>query len=804
MDAPTSFLPPLKRLDEYRAPQIHQILTRLVSLYLPKVRGTAPVDEDLESLKADDFERSFAIRWLTGFIARGEEWSELYTDGEGDLGSGAPTITSDPTIGRFQTEFLDDTSLARTTAFDRAAALLGACAGTSAAGAISREFKFATSPMPSAGHSALENENSDYSSPITISLRDESISTGDHTAVGLQTWGSACILAERIARDPVAFGLPDSSLGANSVPNVKGTRVLELGAGTGLLSLLTGKLVERTCSATGINRSNFAIVATDYHPAVLANLRANVQSNFPSSNIDDDSFIDVRPLDWSLYLTGKPTTDLSRAPSTAPTPTIGTPVNRSERNGINDKSSPSPRSATSPNTQTTLASEPTISPPIQTPFTPSFSVSSSASTPTTSYSPQTPQTPRTVRSPPPNLARAVFSRLIARGLKFEMPGGPPGLDQNSDLSKKPDSPATEDFPGQNLDPIPTYINLGPSVPSLNSDSPKTELDRSIETKEFFSASLPLGASRSELLCATLQGPTMSIESTGISILFPCLDETNVTLPSGTRDTTPNADRDPHPAAPYVHVEEQSTPIGDVGRSVSPEVSNKVRCLGTDSMIVDGAVGRETPLFKPRERADGPRRDLPLGQLPQMASSKMASITPFSKPRRPESIGYDPKIDIPGKAHSQITPGSEDVESSFNPMSSDNQNETSIMADCQAPETSTDQPFDQPFDVIFGADIVYELSHINLVRGVVECLLRKPSYRPGSPPAYFHLIMPLRPTHADEANSVDMAFPRAEDVNSNGATDNEVLAIVKTETYARSAGVGRADEVQYVHYCVGWV
>lgn len=116
------------------------------------------------------------------------------------------------------------------------------------------------------------------------------------------------------------------------------------------------------------------------------------------------------------------------------------------------------------------------------------------------------------------------------------------------------------------------------------------------------------------------------------------------------------------------------------------------------------------------------------------------------------------------------------------------------------------PFGRPFDTIFGADVVYELSHANLVQAVVERLLRKPSYSPTCPPAYFHLIMPLRPTHADEANSVDLAFPRAEDVHASRgiAEDEEVLAIVATETFTRNAGVGRSDEVKYVHYRVGWV
>ncbi|KAG8748604.1 hypothetical protein FRC12_013813 [Ceratobasidium sp. 428] len=65
-------------------------------------------------------------------------------------------------------------------------------------------------------------------------------------------------------------------------------------------------------------------------------------------------------------------------------------------------------------------------------------------------------------------------------------------------------------------------------------------------------------------------------------------------------------------------------------------------------------------------------------------------------------------------------------------------------------------------------------------------------------------MPLRPTHTDEATSVDRTFPRVEDVRAQRDGEDEVLAIVRTETYARSAGVGRADEVQYVYYRMAWV
>ncbi|KAF8748468.1 Lysine methyltransferase [Rhizoctonia solani] len=722
MDAPTSFLPPLKRLDECHAPQIHQILTRLVTIYLPKVRGTALIDEDLESLQADDFERSYAIRWLTGFIARGEEWSGLYTEGEDDLNSGPQPQILIRQLADFKPT----------------------CAGSSASGAISREFKFAPSSASSEGHFISENEGSESNlPPITISLQDESISTGDHTALlGCLThlWTPALLKCTRS----------------------KGTRTR---SGNWVTLSAGWKAVERAHSTASIDSSNFTIVATDYHPAVLENLRANVQNNFPISNVDHKPAVDVQPLDWSLYLNGKPTTDLSRAPSTVPTPAIGTPVGGVERNDINDKPLPSLRSVISPDTQTALAPEATVFPPIQTPFTPSFSVASSTSTPITSHSPQTPQTPQT----PPS-----------------------GLDQNSELSKKPevDSPnSEEDFPTQSLDLIPNGASFDSFDSSTDFDNRIAALDQTIETEEFLPAqisnpSLLLDASRSELLCPTLLGlttqGTSKIDSTRTNILPPCLDETGSLLCSDNRDATFNPNGDPHPTSSHALGFEQSASIGDVRGSTSLEAPKKAECLRIDSLDVHDTVGSEISPFKPFKHADGLRCDLSSGHVPQIVSANCTSIPSFGKLPGNNSIDYDPKVDIVGKSHSKPALGSEDK-----------------------PGASAEPPFDQPFDIIFGADVVYEISHIALVRGVVERLLRKPSYRPSSPPAYFHLIMPLRPTHADEANSVDMAFPRAEDVSLKHGSE-EILAIIKTETYARSAGVGRADEVQYVHYCVGWI
>ncbi|CAE6455583.1 unnamed protein product [Rhizoctonia solani] len=368
-----------------------------------------------------------------------------------------------------------------------------------------------------------------------------------------------------------------------------------------------------------------------------------------------------------------------------------------------------------------------------------------------------------------------------------MPGGPPGVDQNSELAKKsdsyPGSPNTDvGVSAHSFDSVPAPTSFDPCAPSPGSDIPKIEVDQTIEAKMFSPTRvsnplLPLDASRSEVLCANLQDETSvsGIDSAGTN-LAPCLDEI---------DTFRRLDN------------------GNALFNASEDQWNKVVCLEDDSAAECSAVGTGAPPFILSEQADGLSHDLlsERRQTPHTINPATVSTSPLGGLRTPDTIDHDPKLDITVKSELEILQGNKDDDDPFNFMSDDNTNEKSNL---RASGTPIASPFDQPFDVIFGADIVYELSHATLVRGVVERLLRKPSYRPESPPAYFYLIMPLRPTHADEANSVDMAFPRAEDVISKEAGEGEILAIVRTETYARSAGVGRADEVQYVHYCIGWV
>ncbi|PBK76385.1 hypothetical protein ARMSODRAFT_948168 [Armillaria solidipes] len=274
---PTAFLPPLARLRTFSGAHVSASLRSLRDFYWPSVpsRLTVPVrkastrihdqsvpdsgyasaeedddddeeegeeesvgltDEDEDILRADPLERAFAIKWITGFISRSDVWIE-------------------DTLDEAEAETRRDL-------VEEAAQIVSAFAGDDETEcAVTRSFEFNGS--------------------VEVELNDAPLSSEDHTSVGLQSWASSILLAEKMCASPGTFGLD------KSWP----LRVLELGAGTGLLSIVVAKLVEAP-----------TIVATDYHPDVLANLSANVQTNFPCSS----SVIDVRRFDWESPDFGHP------------------------------------------------------------------------------------------------------------------------------------------------------------------------------------------------------------------------------------------------------------------------------------------------------------------------------------------------------------------------------------------------------------------------------------------------------------------------------------------------------------------
>jgi protein-lysine N-methyltransferase EEF2KMT len=277
--SPTVSLPPLNRLSNCTLTQVVNALANLRALYFPSPlieslrlqknpkpnarldynnsdpdSGYASAEEDdddipfsgndegneaLELLRADVFERAFAIKWLIGFTARFDAW-----------------IFSVP----------EQETEAYTSAVDEAASLLALFTRPEPEQAIIRYLSFLTS----AGQL------------VEVELNDAPLLGEDHTAVGLQSWASSILLAERICVNPGKFNLDVTSRGG-------GLRVLELGAGTGLLSITVARM-----AANGQFRTPPPfIVATDFHPDVLENLQRNVDTNGDSNNIL------VRELDWS-------------------------------------------------------------------------------------------------------------------------------------------------------------------------------------------------------------------------------------------------------------------------------------------------------------------------------------------------------------------------------------------------------------------------------------------------------------------------------------------------------------------------
>lgn len=283
---PSTFLPPLNQLHLFSTGALSLVLQSLNQLYwldrktysiqypLLVDSGYASDDgnndqnarsvasdtkiqelgENWQLARADPFERDFATRWMTAFLAKGLDWV-AEADGESEM------------------EYED-----RESVYEGVATLLSACSQASESGALLREFDFPQACVPG-GRS------------VKVVLKDEDLSSTDHTSVGLQTWGSSSIMAERLVHSPGFYGLPLHHVGRECPP----LRILELGAGTGLLSLVIGSLlVQSDVSAQ--------IVATDYHPDVLSNLEDNIEANPNSMYSAGGRTVEivVAALDWEL------------------------------------------------------------------------------------------------------------------------------------------------------------------------------------------------------------------------------------------------------------------------------------------------------------------------------------------------------------------------------------------------------------------------------------------------------------------------------------------------------------------------
>lgn len=207
-------------------------------------------DETIDPLwQHDAFERTWTINWLNLLVRRAGEWAD-------ELDEDTDQVELDR----------------RYRLVDEAAGLVGVLTATSGAYVVLSRASVLTLTSwrgDTEGGSILRplllptcHPNSpEQTEPLLITLNDALPSSLDPTSVGLQSWGSSIILARMIALDPRSFGLgePDH-------------RALELGAGTGLLSLVWKGMSERLGAPC-------EMFATDYHEGVLDNLKKNVETN---------------------------------------------------------------------------------------------------------------------------------------------------------------------------------------------------------------------------------------------------------------------------------------------------------------------------------------------------------------------------------------------------------------------------------------------------------------------------------------------------------------------------------------------
>ncbi|RPD61990.1 hypothetical protein L226DRAFT_535366 [Lentinus tigrinus ALCF2SS1-7] len=278
---PSVHLPPIRCIREQPLDGLAKLIDYLRTIYNPPVRGSRRVNRDgsiktsrgqsqggedvTEQLRADEFERAYAVRWLTGLISQASLLQEPGDDYD-EQGTLSSSYTPEDKVD----------ALIRASA-----ALIAICAGTSAARTFTRRYQF-SSPL--------------LTSDIEVQVRDVPIAVDEDTAtVGTQTWGGACLLAEMMVENPGRFGLSEDVLG-----RAGRLRVLELGAGTGLVSLALSQYLTARSLASKRSQASVEVIASDYHPLVLDNLRYNMKTNFPDGAPASISF-SACALDWSLY-----------------------------------------------------------------------------------------------------------------------------------------------------------------------------------------------------------------------------------------------------------------------------------------------------------------------------------------------------------------------------------------------------------------------------------------------------------------------------------------------------------------------
>ncbi|GAA5867422.1 hypothetical protein JCM1840_002134 [Sporobolomyces johnsonii] len=232
-----------------------------------------PDPEEDADRDRDQFELNFARNWLQLVVSVGTK----------QVGKG------------------DDGALEWEKAIDLASGLLAAMAGPSAAGDGFKTYLLPfppplpprvdltlAFPTPPPSRPASTVPPSPINLPLSLRIHDGTL-LGATT--GHRTWGSAPILARRLALSPSSFFRTSTALPGRPL------RVLELGAGTGLVGLSALAVLDALCIPSTV------VLSDGGEPGVMDNLRLNA-ALFAEEHPDCTVSPEVHEIRWDDHLPG--------------------------------------------------------------------------------------------------------------------------------------------------------------------------------------------------------------------------------------------------------------------------------------------------------------------------------------------------------------------------------------------------------------------------------------------------------------------------------------------------------------------